>query len=116
MVTVTNADVKVRYLAEWPAGVSDATVTALCTRAETFVQSKAGTGGTFPLTTAAGIELCVDLIVKWIEYAKYMSADGAATGLQAPVIWTREMQERFNTIMMEDAGMVVEDTIDFNVS
>lgn len=116
MVTVANTDVKIRYLDDWPAGVTDTTVTALCTRAETFIQSKAGTTGTFPLTTAAGIELSVDLIVNWIEYAKYIHVGAAATGLPAPQIWNKEMQERFETILQEDAGMALEDTIDFNVT
>lgn len=113
MVTVAESDVKVRYLDDWPAGVTAATVTALCTRAETFIQSKAGTEGTFPLTTAAGIELSVDLVFNWIEIARQSHRD---TDVAAPPAWTREMQERFETILQEDAGVALVDKVDFNVS
>lgn len=113
MVTVANTDVKVRYLDDWPAGVTDTTVTALCTRAETFIQSKAGTAGTFPLTGAAGIELSVDLVFNWIERARQAHRD---TDAPLPQAWTKEMQQRFDTILQEDAGIDLVDKVDFNVS
>lgn len=117
MVTVTNADVKVRYLTDdWPAGVNDANVTALCARAETWIQSKAGTTGSFPLTSAAGVELSVDLVVNWIEYAKWLHEGQAAAGIPRPQIWTSEMDDRFNQILQEKAGLALEDTIDFNAT
>lgn len=109
MVTVTEADVKVRYLDDWPAGVTAAAVTKLCTDAETFIQSKAGTEGTFPLTTAAGVELSVDLVFNWIERARQAHRD---TDVPLPPAWTREMQERFETILQESAGQELIDSID----
>lgn len=112
MVTVAESDVKVRYLDDWPAGVTAAAVTALCTRAETFIQSKAGTTAAFPLTTAAGIELSVDLVVNWIEIARQSHRD---TDVPLPQAWTKEMQARFDTILQEDAGIDLVDEIDFNV-
>ena len=112
MVTVANTDVKVRYLDDWPAGVTDVTVTALCTRAETLIQSKAGTAGTFPLTGAAGIELSVDLVVNWIKIAQWSHRD---TDTPSPIAWTKEMQQRFDTILQEDSGIDLVDEIDFNV-
>lgn len=112
MVTVAHTDVIIRYLNDWPAGVTQAAVTALCTRAETFIQSKAGTTGAFPLTGAAGIELSVDLVFNWIEIARQSHRD---TDVPAPPAWTKEMQQRFDTILQEDSGIDLVDEIDFNV-
>ena len=114
MVTVTEADVKVRYLDEFPADVTAAQVTALATQAETWIQNKAQ--GTQDLSTAGFVQLSVDLIVNWIEYAKYIQQGQAALGVPRPVIWSSQMEDRYQRLLMgTEAQSRVEDTIDFNV-
>lgn len=100
-VSVTNAHVKVRYLDEWPKGVTDTNVTALCAIAETRINSKVGASGTFPLTSDDGIQLSVDVVVQMIEYAKWAQAGMAVQGIQPPPLFTREMLERIETILMD---------------
>lgn len=115
-VTVVFGDVKVRYLTDdWPAGVNDANVTALCARAETWIQNKSQ--GTQDLSSAGFVELSVDLVVNWIEYAKYIHEGQPAAGIPRPVIWSRDMEDRYQVLLMgTEAQSRVEDTIDFNVS
>ena len=114
MVTVTEADVKVRYLGEFPADVLAAQVTALCTQAEAWIQDKAQ--GTQDLSTAGFVQLSVDLIVNWIEYAKYIHQGQAALGVPRPVIWSEQMEDRYQRLLMgTEAQSRAEDTIDFNV-
>ncbi len=115
-VTVVFGDVKVRYLTDdWPAGVNDANVTALCAKAEIWIQNKSQ--GTQDLSSAGFVELSVDLVVNWIEYAKYIHEGQAAGGIQRPVIWSRDMEDRYQVLLMgtEDQSRV-EDTIDFRVT
>ena len=115
MVTVTNAHVKVRYLDEWPKGVTDTNVTALCAIAETRIESKVG-AGTFPLTTDDGIQLSVDVVVQMIEYAKWAQAGRAVEGIQPPPLFTREMLDRIETILMTFDGIDLIDTNEDNIT
>ena len=99
MVTVAYTDVEVRYLSSWPAGVTDATVTALCAQAEAYIQGKSPE--TVTLTGTAAVQLSIDLVVNWITYAQYTHAGGAgATGIPAPIVWTREMETRYQSLLM----------------
>ena len=115
MVSVTNAHVKVRYLDAWPAGVTDATVTALCSQAEDFIQNLAP-DETLTLSGAGWIQLSVDLVVRWITYAQYSHAGGAgATGIQPPPVWDKSMQERFELLRMgTDSQSDLIDSHDYN--
>jgi len=91
-------------------------VTALCSQAEDYIQSKHP--DTLTLTSAAAIQLSVDLIVNWITYAQYVHAGGAgATGIQPPPIWTKEMQERLEYIAAGTEDQIdVIDSHDYSVT
>ena len=111
MVTVTNAHVKVRYLTdEWPAGVNDANVTALCAIAEARTDSKVGVSGTFPHTTLEGIEFNVDVVVQMIEYGKWVHGGMVNSGIPPPPLFTREMLDRIETILQTTSMIDLLDT------
>lgn len=117
MVTVTNAHVKVRYLTDdWPAGVNDANVTALCAIAEDRINSKVGAAGTFPLTTAGGIQLSVDVVVQMIEYGRWAHGGMALSGILPPPLFTREMLDRLETILQTTSMIDLLDTTADNIS
>ncbi len=110
MVTCTNAHVKVRYLDEWPKGVTDTNVTALCAIAEDRINSKVGEAGTFPLTTADGIQLTVDVVVQMIEYGRWAHGGMSLSGIPPPPLFTREMLDRMETILQSTSFIDLLDT------
>ena len=115
MVTVTEADVKVRYLDDYPADITAAKVTALCAQAEIWIQAKSQ--GTQDLTSTAWVQLSVDLVVNWLDKALYILQGQAAQGIQPPVIWSSQMEDRYQVLLMGTEDQTrVEDTIDFSVT
>ena len=116
MVTVTNADVKVRYVDTWPADVTDAMVTALCAVAEKKVTVHVGNTAVIDLTAASWVVISTDVAVQLLEFALWRHTGGYSTGIQPPKIFTSEILADIQTLLQsDDAGVALFDGVDYDV-
>lgn len=103
MVRATVAEVKKLFGGTLPPNWStEANVTNLCGQVDYELEGKAAPHSLSSTDTAV-VQLANELVYRRMIHADWAHGGGHVSGMPEPVIWTREMLERFDRILTDSS-------------